>query len=289
MSDPNTGLATAGSSGLSSSSLLGLGGLGLGAAGLGLILGQGVAPLPSQYQTLQGDVPQETAEATGLEAGGAALSGQGAQALQMAQQGQLTPEQQAQLTLYQQGLQNQGIQTYAAMGRNFNQDTSAISTQGEIDTQVNAMAQQQIQTTVALGLGELSAGSNMTQEGLGFQNAANQALIAAGQAQLQLDTNYSNALTGVFSAIGSMAGAFIKSDAALKTDIVPVGTMPNGVEVVSFRFKWHWQPYVGVIAQQVAKVMPDAVSRGDDGWLRVDYAKAGAPFMRLEDWWRHAR
>ena len=71
----------------------------------------------------------------------------------MAQQGQLTGPQQAQLNLYRQGLQNQAQQTYASMGRNINQDTSGISTQAHIDEQVNAMSQQQIQSTIALGLG----------------------------------------------------------------------------------------------------------------------------------------
>ena len=280
--------------GISGSTALTGGGLALGAGGLAYLLSQGPAPLPSEFQTLTGDVPQETAEATSLEAGGQALTGQGAQALQMAQQGQLTPEQQAQLSLYHEGLSNTAEQTFASMGRNINQDTSGISAQAQIDTQVNAMAQAQIQSTIALGLGEVSAGNTMTNTGLGFQNAANSALIAAGQAQVQADTNYSNALTGVFTAIGSMVGAAgkaaVPSDAELKTDIVPIGKLGNGIGFYSFRFKWDWTPYVGVIAQEVLKTMPDAVERGDDGWLRVDYGKVGAPFMRLEDWKRsHAR
>src|ERR1700730_7703879 len=95
------------------------------------------------------------------------------------------------------------------MGRNINQDTSGISTQANIDTQVNAMAQQQIQSTIALGLGETSAGSNFTGQALGYENAANQALIAAGNAQVQADQAYSTALSGVFSALGTLAGGGI--------------------------------------------------------------------------------
>lgn len=289
MSDPNTGLSTDGSSGLSSSSLLGLGGLALGGAGLGAILAAGPAPLPSEFGTVTGtEVPWLQSAGQYAENLGQEYAGAGAQALQMAQAGQLTPEQQAQLSKYASGEQNQAIQTYANMGRNFNQDTSAISTQGEIDTNVNAMAQQQIQTTIALGLGEVSAGSTFMGQGATDIGAATNALITAGNAQIQLDTNYSNALTSVFTAIGSIAGAAAKvaipSDAALKTDIHPIGILPNGVELVSFRFRWHWQPFVGVVAQQVQKIFPEAVLVGDHGYLCVDYKKIGAPFVTLQTW-----
>ena len=226
------------SSSSGASSALGLGSLAVGAGALGYMLSQGPSPLPSEYGTLtntqvptlnadatafQNNVPALQGEATSLETGGAALSAQGTQALQMAQNGQLTPAQQAQLSLYSTGLNNKAVQTYASMGRNYNQDTSAISTQGEVDTQVNAMAQAQIQSTIQLGLGELSAGNQMTSQGLGFQNsalgygnaataatsAADSALIAAGQAQVQQDQSYSSSLTSVFSAVAKLAPAAI--------------------------------------------------------------------------------
>jgi hypothetical protein len=92
------------------------------------------------------------------------------------------------------------------MGRNINQDTSGISTQANIDTQVNAMAQQDIQSTIALGLGETSAGNAYESTSLGFENAANTALIAAGNAQIQTDKDYSSALSGTFGAIGTVLG-----------------------------------------------------------------------------------
>ena len=69
---------------------------------------------------------------------------------------------------------------------------------------VNAMAQSQIQSTIQLGLGEISGGSSLIGQGLGFDNAANQILLQAGQAQLQQDKNYSDSLTSVFSGIAKM-------------------------------------------------------------------------------------
>lgn len=191
---------------INGSQALGVGALGLGAAGFGALLAQGPAPLPSEFGDLLSQVPGEQGEAQSLEATSSTLTGQGAQALAMGQNGQLTQPQQAQLQQYQQGLNNTADQTYASMGRNINQDTSGISTQANIDSQVNAMAQQDIQSTIALGLGETSAGASFAGQALGFENAANTALIAAGQAQVSADTAYSNSLTGAFTAIGSLFG-----------------------------------------------------------------------------------
>ena len=199
-----------GSSGLSGSQMLGLGALGIGAAGFGAILGQGESPLPGEFNQLQATVPGLQSQGSQLFGQGQSYLGQGQQALAMGQAGQLTGPQQAQLNLYRQGLQNQAQQTYASMGRNINQDTSGISTQAHIDEQVNAMSQQQIQSTIALGLGESQIGMGLSGQSLGFENAANQALVTAGNAQLQQDKDYSTALTGAFSSIATILGGAAK-------------------------------------------------------------------------------
>jgi hypothetical protein len=201
---------SASSSSSSSLNPLSLGPLAIGGAGLAFMLGQGPGKLPPQYGQLEASVPGLQSEAAALEAQGGALVGQGTEALRMAQHGELTPEQQAQLKQYSTGLTNQARQQYAAMGRNPDQDTAFIGTTADIDAKVNAMAQQQIQTTIQLGLGEISGGSSLTGQGLGFASAANQALIAAGEAQIKLDQQYSQSLTSAFSAIGSMFGAAAK-------------------------------------------------------------------------------
>jgi hypothetical protein len=38
------------------------------------------------------------------------------------------------------------------------------------------------------------------------------------------------------------------------------------------------------MAQEVAEVVPDAVLRGDDGYLRVDYRRLGLRLMTWEEW-----
>lgn len=202
-------LSLSSSGGGSSSSPFSLGSIGTaaaGGAGLAGILSLGEDSLPWEYGQLTQDAGVENQQAQTLFGEGQTFENQGSAALLMAQNGQLTQPQQAQLQLYKQGLDNTAQQTYASMGRNINQDTSGISTQANIDTQVNAMAQQQIQSTIALGLGETSAGSSFAGQAGQYESAANQALIAAGQAQMQSDAAYSSALSGVFSAIGTIAG-----------------------------------------------------------------------------------
>jgi hypothetical protein len=47
---------------------------------------------------------------------------------------------------------------------------------------------------------------------------------------------------------------------------------------------WRDQVYVGVMAQEVAEIMPDAVLLGSDGYLRVNYARLGLRLMTWEEW-----
>lgn len=275
-------LSSGASSGGSSSLLSGISGAGagslaagaVGAGALGYLISQGPGSLPPQYQQLEGNVPGMEAEASALEGQGGALVGQGTQALGMAQRGELTPEQQAQLKIYSSGLTNTARQTYANMGRNPDQDTSFIQTQGNIDTQVNAMAQQQIQSTIQLGLGEVSGGNSLISSGLGFENAANQALIAAGQAQIQLDQQYSANLTAAFSAIGNIAGAVMKvSDLNAKRNVTQIGTLFDGTPVYRYQYVGGTDWDIGVMAQDVEKFAPDAVHE-IGGIKHVDVVKA---------------
>jgi len=42
--------------------------------------------------------------------------------------------------------------------------------------------------------------------------------------------------------------------------------------------------YVGVMAQEVESLKPEAVTRGSDGYLRVYYEKLGLKFRTYSDW-----
>jgi hypothetical protein len=91
------------------------------------------------------------------------------------------------------------------------------------------------------------------------------------------------------SAPRSFGGGFHsgghRSDIRLKEDIVQIGHLDNGLGVYRFRYKGSdHTAYVGVMAQEVQKVLPNAVSRDRDGYLRVDYDQVGIEFMAWDRW-----
>jgi hypothetical protein len=75
-----------------------------------------------------------------------------------------------------------------------------------------------------------------------------------------------------------------RSDVMLKHDIVLLGRLDNGLGLYSFAYNGENKRYVGVIAQEVQAVMPDAVARGRDGYLRVRYDKVGVKFQTYDEW-----
>ena len=74
------------------------------------------------------------------------------------------------------------------------------------------------------------------------------------------------------------------SDARLKRDIQLVGQRDDGLGLYQYRYLWSDTVYVGVMAQEVAFVHPDAVVLGPDGYLRVDYGRLGMKMMTLPEW-----
>jgi hypothetical protein len=60
--------------------------------------------------------------------------------------------------------------------------------------------------------------------------------------------------------------------------------LDNGIGLYRYRYKWDHQPFVGVMAQEVADVVPTAVMRGHDGYLRVDYGQLGLSLMTWDEW-----
>jgi hypothetical protein len=83
---------------------------------------------------------------------------------------------------------------------------------------------------------------------------------------------------------GGGRGGGRRSDIALKHDIVLLGHLDNGLGYYRFSYVGSTKAYVGVIAQEVLEVMPDAVRRGDDGYLRVYYEKLGLKFRTYREW-----
>ncbi len=83
---------------------------------------------------------------------------------------------------------------------------------------------------------------------------------------------------------GPRAGGGRRSDIALKHDIVLLGRLDNGLGFYRFSYNGRHKAYVGVIAQEVQAVEPQAVVRGRDGYLRVYYDKLGVPFETYHRW-----
>jgi hypothetical protein len=84
---------------------------------------------------------------------------------------------------------------------------------------------------------------------------------------------------------GGRGGGGRRSDIQLKEDVVPLMQLDNGLELYRFRYKGSDHTlYVGVMAQEVQRIDPGAVSRDRDGHLLVDYDRLGLKFMTWEEW-----
>ena len=70
----------------------------------------------------------------------------------------------------------------------------------------------------------------------------------------------------------------------LKHDVAWLGWLDSGLGLYRFAYNGSTRPYVGVIAQEVQILRPDAVMRGADGYLRVRYDKLGVQFQSYQQW-----
>jgi hypothetical protein len=75
-----------------------------------------------------------------------------------------------------------------------------------------------------------------------------------------------------------------RSDMMLKHDISLLGHLDNGLGFYRFSYYGSEKAYVGVMAQEVQTVMPAAVLRGSDGYLRVSYDKLDLKFQTYDQW-----
>jgi hypothetical protein len=89
---------------------------------------------------------------------------------------------------------------------------------------------------------------------------------------------------GGFRGGGGRGGGGRRSDVLLKHDIHLLGHLDNGLGYYRFTYNGERKPYVGVMAQEVETVAPDAVVRDRDGYLSVLYGKLGLTFQSYERW-----
>lgn len=80
------------------------------------------------------------------------------------------------------------------------------------------------------------------------------------------------ALAGILG--GAATGAAYKwSDRRLKRDITLIGRLRNGLKLYRYRYLWAQDWQIGLMAQEVARIIPGAV-RLAQGHLQVNYAEA---------------
>jgi hypothetical protein len=96
-----------------------------------------------------------------------------------------------------------------------------------------------------------------------------------------------DALTISKAMAQNSTSSVVPSDRRLKSDIVRLATLPSGLGLYRFKYRWSDTAYVGVMAQEVLEVAPQAVITGADGFYRVDYAALGLELMTYEDWLRN--
>jgi hypothetical protein len=58
----------------------------------------------------------------------------------------------------------------------------------------------------------------------------------------------------------------------------------DGIGIYRYRYLWSDTVYVGVMAQEVAAIAPEAVVHHADGFLRVDYARLGMRLLTWNEW-----
>lgn len=146
-----------------------------------------------------------------------------------------------------------------------------LGTSGQVET----MAQMPYQLGIQLGTAQ--------QPG---QQAGVQGLTQAAQTQYGAIQAGNAANAGFWSGLisgtaqAASGGAAAKSDSRTKENIKVIGKMKNGLNVYSFEYKKEFKDseyaghgkFVGVMAQEVEKIIPEAVFTGSDGYKVVNYS-----------------
>lgn len=138
----------------------------------------------------------------------------------------------------------------------------------------------------AVSAGQAGLGAVGTAAGISGTNTSN-AINANAQvgglalgkynADLSAYNTAAQANAGKWQAVGQMVGtgaslAMLASDRRLKTDIEPVGKLDNGLTVYRYRYIAGGPVMIGVMADEVEKVNPEAVVKGAiDGFDAVRY------------------
>ncbi len=174
-------------------------------------------------------------------------------------------------------------QTVARVQQNVSNVVSNV-----VSTTVSNVVSQAVSNAVSQAASRAASAAASNAAGRAASNAASN---AAGRAA---SSAASNAASKAASSAASRAAASAASNAAsniripsdirLKRDIHRLGATDRGLGIYRYRYIGDDTVYVGVMAQEVAERVPAAVSRGDDGYLQVDYGLLGLDFVTWRDW-----
>ena len=116
-------------------------------------------------------------------------------------------------------------------------------------------------------------------------------LFAATQAQgLDANRRFATETAGYgagMAALGSILGGAVSnpstklSDKTLKKNIKYKSKSKSGLNIYEFEYNWSPQKYIGVMAQEVKKVKPSAVSENIFGHMMVDYSQLDVNMERV--------
>jgi len=97
-----------------------------------------------------------------------------------------------------------------------------------------------------------------------------------GYAGVQAGGGWGNTSSGSYTAV---------SDVRMKRDVVLIGRLDDGLGIYRYRYLWSDTVFVGVMAQEVALIHPEAIVRAaTDDYLRVDYSRLGLKLMTWPQW-----
>jgi hypothetical protein len=174
--------------------------------------------------------------------------------------------------------------TAAAYGIGTNAGSSAVQTnqQGNNNFYQNgAVMQQGFGGAIGANSGAGSMLGNLYGNQLNAWSAQQQAngASAAGLGSL-VGTIGAGAMTGGAGSLGGLLASKLSgSDINIKQNIKRIGTLDNGVPVYAFEYKqeykdaWGHGMKIGVMAQEIENIIPEAVSLHEDGYKVVDYEK----------------
>jgi len=184
--------------------------------------------------------------------------------------GYQTQQQQSALDrMHQDFINSQGMQFNAAnilaSPGTYNYYTPQYSTEKSPFEQISPLITMAMIAAATGGVGAGAAGAGAAGAGAAGAGAAGAGAAGAG------------GLTGALGQ-GGMLGMYGLSDKRLKQNIIKIGKTKEDIGI----YIWKWKefakkivgdvPNIGVIAQEVMRIKPEAVIIGNDGYLRVNYS-----------------